>query len=42
LTTAPAILQGTNWHRSKTVELLGISPSTLYRRLRDYDLERRG
>ncbi|MBA3769431.1 MAG: helix-turn-helix domain-containing protein [Blastocatellia bacterium] len=27
------------WHRGKTAELLGISPSTLYRRLREYDLE---
>jgi DNA-binding NtrC family response regulator len=35
-------LEQTNWHRGKTAELLGISPSTLYRRLRDYDLERRG
>jgi transcriptional regulator of acetoin/glycerol metabolism len=31
-----------NWHYGKTAELLGISPSTLYRRLRDYNLERRG
>jgi DNA-binding NtrC family response regulator len=36
-----AALEQTNWHRGKTAELLGISPSTLYRRLRDYDLERR-
>jgi DNA-binding NtrC family response regulator len=34
-------LEQTNWHRGKTAELLGISPSTLYRRLRDYNLERR-
>ena len=34
-------LERTNWHRGKTAEILGISPSTLYRRLRDYDLERR-
>lgn len=32
-------LQQTGWHRGKTAELLGISPSTLYRRLREYDLE---
>lgn len=32
-------LEKTGWHRGKTAELLGISPSTLYRRLRDYDLE---
>lgn len=34
-------LEQTNWHRGKTAELLGISPSTLYRRLREYDLETR-
>ncbi len=32
-------LEKTGWHRRKTAELLGISPSTLYRRLREYDLE---
>jgi DNA-binding NtrC family response regulator len=37
-----AALEQTNWHRGKTAEMLGISPSTLYRRLRDYNLERRG
>lgn len=36
-----AALEQTGWHRGKTAEMLGISPSTLYRRLRDYDLERR-
>jgi transcriptional regulator of acetoin/glycerol metabolism len=34
-------LEKTGWHRGKTAEILGISPSTLYRRLRDYDLEKR-
>jgi len=34
-------LEQTGWHRGKTAELLGISPSTLYRRLRDYNLEHR-
>jgi DNA-binding NtrC family response regulator len=34
-------LEKTGWHRGKTAELLGISPSTLYRRLRDYGLETR-
>ncbi|HQU81913.1 MAG TPA: sigma-54 dependent transcriptional regulator [Pyrinomonadaceae bacterium] len=34
-------LDQTGWHRGKTAELLGISPSTLYRRLREYDLETR-
>jgi DNA-binding NtrC family response regulator len=36
-----AALEQTNWHRGKTAEVLGISPSTLYRRLRDYNLTRR-
>ena len=36
-----AALEKTGWHRGKTAEILGISPSTLYRRLRDYDLEKR-
>lgn len=36
-----AALEKTGWHRGRTAELLGISSSTLYRRLRDYDLERR-
>ena len=31
----------TGWHRGKAAEMLGISPSTLYRRLRDYNLEGR-
>ena len=34
-------LEQTGWHRGKAAEMLGISPSTLYRRLRDYDLEGR-
>jgi DNA-binding NtrC family response regulator len=32
-------LEKTGWHRGKTAEMLGISPSTLYRRLREYHLE---
>jgi DNA-binding NtrC family response regulator len=32
-------LEQTGWHRGKAAEMLGISPSTLYRRLRDYNLE---
>ncbi|MDQ3135392.1 MAG: sigma-54 dependent transcriptional regulator [Acidobacteriota bacterium] len=36
-----AALEQTSWHRGKTAEILGISPSTLYRRLRDYNLDRR-
>jgi DNA-binding NtrC family response regulator len=34
-------LEQTGWHRGKTAELLGISASTLYRRLREYELETR-
>jgi len=36
-----AALEQTGWHRGRAAEMLGISPSTLYRRLRDYNLERR-
>ena len=36
-----AALEQTGWHRGKAAEMLGISPSTLYRRLRDYNLEGR-
>lgn len=36
-----AALEQTGWHRGKAAEILGISPSTLYRRLRDYHLEGR-
>lgn len=34
-------LDRTNWHQGKTSELLGISPSTLYRRLREYKITKR-
>ena len=36
-----AALEKTGWHRGRAAEMLGISPSTLYRRLRDYNLEGR-
>ncbi|HKG12142.1 MAG TPA: sigma-54 dependent transcriptional regulator [Pyrinomonadaceae bacterium] len=36
-----AALEQTGWHRGKTADMLGISPSTLYRRLRDYNLTKR-
>lgn len=36
-----AALEQTGWHRGKAAQMLGISPSTLYRRLRDYNLEGR-
>lgn len=34
-------LKKTGWHRGRTAQILGISASTLYRRLRDYNLEKR-
>jgi DNA-binding NtrC family response regulator len=34
-------LEKTGWHRAKTAELLGISASTLYRRLQEYNLATR-
>lgn len=34
-------LERTNWHQGKAAELLGISPSTLYRRLREYKITKR-
>ena len=34
-------LERPGWHRGKTAELLGISASTLYRRLREYELDTR-
>jgi DNA-binding NtrC family response regulator len=33
-------LEQTSWHRGKTAEMLKISPSTLYRRLREYGLDK--
>lgn len=33
-------LEKTSWHRGKTADILGISSSTLYRRLREYGLDR--
>lgn len=34
-------LEKTAWHRGRTAQILGISPSTLYRRLREYGLDAR-
>jgi DNA-binding NtrC family response regulator len=36
-----ATLERTNWHQGRTAEMLGISPSTLYRRLRAYKISKR-
>jgi DNA-binding NtrC family response regulator len=33
-------LEQTGWHRGKTADILGISASTLYRRLREYGLDK--
>jgi DNA-binding NtrC family response regulator len=33
-----ATLEKVNWHRGKAANLLGITPKTLYRKLRSYDL----
>jgi DNA-binding NtrC family response regulator len=34
-----ATLNKVNWHRGKAAHLLGITPKTLYRKLRSYDLQ---
>ena len=34
------VLQKTRWHRGKAAELLAISPKTLYRKIKQYDLDR--
>ena len=34
------VLEQTNWHQGKACEILGISPSTLYRQLKSYGLTR--
>ena len=33
-----ATLDKVNWHRGKAAGLLGITPKTLYRKLRSYDI----
>ncbi|MGH9823934.1 MAG: helix-turn-helix domain-containing protein, partial [Blastocatellia bacterium] len=34
------VLEQTGWHQGKAAEVLGISPSTLYRQLKGYGLTR--
>jgi two-component system response regulator AtoC len=34
------VLRRENWHQGRTAEVLGISPKTLYRKIRTYGLER--
>ncbi|MBI4539805.1 MAG: sigma-54-dependent Fis family transcriptional regulator [Gemmatimonadetes bacterium] len=36
------VLEYTNWHQGRASQILGISPKTLYRKIRDYDLARPG
>src|SRR5438093_8470890 len=36
-----AILEQVRWHRGRAAELLGISPKTLYRKLRSYGITNR-
>jgi two-component system NtrC family response regulator len=35
-----AVLRRENWHQGRTAETLGISPKTLYRKIRTYSLEK--
>jgi len=35
-----SVLQRTNWHQGRAAELLGISPKTLYRKIREYGFRR--
>lgn len=35
-----AVLRRTSWHQGKAAEILRISPKTLYRKIRDYGLQR--
>ena len=35
-----AVLRRTQWHQGKAAEILGISPKTLYRKIREYGLRR--
>lgn len=34
------VLDQTNWHQGRTADILGISPKTLYRKIREYDFKR--
>ncbi|MBI4521674.1 MAG: sigma-54-dependent Fis family transcriptional regulator [Gemmatimonadetes bacterium] len=36
------VLEHTNWHQGQASQILGISPKTLYRKIREYDLARPG
>jgi DNA-binding NtrC family response regulator len=35
-----SVLHRTNWHQGRAAELLGISPKTLYRKIREYGFQR--
>ncbi|MFI5176187.1 MAG: helix-turn-helix domain-containing protein, partial [Terriglobia bacterium] len=34
------VLQKTHWHRGRAAEMLAISPKTLYRKIKQYDLDK--
>jgi DNA-binding NtrC family response regulator len=34
------VLERTNWHQGRAAEMLGISPKTLYRKIREYGFKR--
>jgi len=35
-----SVLRHVNWHQGKAAEILGISPKTLYRKIREYGFHR--
>ena len=37
-----AVLAGCNWHQGHAAEILGISAKTLYRKIREFGLQRPG
>jgi DNA-binding NtrC family response regulator len=34
------VLDQTNWHQGRAADILGISPKTLYRKIREYGFKR--
>jgi two-component system NtrC family response regulator len=37
-----AVLRAVNWHQGRASDILGISPKTLYRKIREYGFRRPG
>jgi len=35
-----SVLNQTNWHQGRAADILGISPKTLYRKIREYGFQR--